>query len=391
MTYDRTPHYTPPSGEPAERDGWNAWGQRPDTPYPPAAEHRQEQAPEPRRQWQDPAPEPRRQWQDPTPEPRRQWQDPTPAPAPGRQWQDPAPEPTRQWQDPAPEPTRQWQDPAPEPRRQWQDLAPAPSQEAPDATPSYYGAQDTSPVAGTDWGRLARKPTPQDVMRASVRSNVAHGLRAMNGKRAHQALSSLSTNRPLSAHGVCLFYSQFDDRQALGVKVYTVARWSFQDALNSDLPRFLSELTSTVSRFATTGGSTRRRWDPRDTNKSLVNMGDLDMPRDTTTYVGLGVETLDTTDKSWAERGSLLRNSGNYMMKLPGEAVALLTDGSILRVVRDVDLPLGVDGTSCTHPLNADRPLHTTRDVVRQLGTPLASAWPQINELGTVLQRYYSE
>lgn len=225
-----------------------------------------------------------------------------------------------------------------------------------------------------------------------VRWEIASSLRSANSDFALKAYASLATAKPLSPHMVSLFYAQRDPRQPGGVRLYTVSRWALSDRLTSDLPRFLDELAAVTVKFAAAATTSRRRWDPRGPDKPLVNRGELDMPQDTT-FAGVGVGTLDTIKGDWSDQVSQAHagdpNRRLLGFELPGEAVALIGDGSILRVVRDVNLPFGHSGITSSHSMDVDQPLMRTHSVLSQLGPRLSQAWPSILTLYDAVRSQY--
>jgi hypothetical protein len=267
--------------------------------------------------------------------------------------------------------------------------APAPQTHRQEPVQQHRHEWQAAPATGTGWNQ---PPQAEDEeLWPSRRREVASAIRSMNGNRGSKAYLSLGTKQPLSPHGVSLFYSYEDPRRPGGLRIYTAARWAVATPLTSDLPLFLSELADTASRFAAAARHTSRRWDPRGPDKPLVNKGDTDIPK-AATYIGLGVETLDTAKGNWMDRVALDRDTDpmrrSIVTQFPGEAVVLLTDDSVLRVLRDPQLPLGYDGVWCSKPLHADRKLLITRDVVQRLGPRLLGAWPEIENLSILLKRH---
>jgi hypothetical protein len=302
----------------------------------------------------------------------------------------PAGHPLSHRREPQPQP---WEQPPPyqhDPRGGWQQ------------PPSYQrdprtGWQQPAPVVAPD----PPQPPPQSAEEAKdwirVRVEVSRAIRLLSVEHAVDAYASLSGSKWLSPHAVSLFYAPYDPRPAGGLRVYTVSRWSWDEPLTRDLPRFLDGLAGVATKFAA-DAPPGHRWDPRGPDKPLINKGDRDMPQDRTVFVGLGVTTLDTASDDWFDWAPPFRERNPYKQMfgpdLPGEAVALIRDGSVLRLNRDGQLELGYDGISCSHSLDPNRPgLSSSYDgktVTDYLGPRLEQALPHITEFNKVLLNQYA-
>ena len=96
------------------------------------------------------------------------------------------------------------------------------------------------------------------------------------------------------------------------------------------------------------------------------------MPQDETAFAGLGIATLDTAKGDWFD-WVLPAHEANpfkpmFGADLPGEAVVVISDNSVLRLNRDRQLDLGYDGISCTHSMDPSRPGLRASHLLQYLG-----------------------
>lgn len=228
---------------------------------------------------------------------------------------------------------------------------------------------------------------------AEVVRQVSSGRRQVNTERRITALEEARVNRLCpSAHAVSLFYAGPDPVNPLGIRIHTVSRWVCPRPEADQLPQMLEALDRTTrTSIAAAGG---RPWDPRGPERPLVDVGDLHMPRVTTQYVGVGVETLDTGIGNWADIAGPLAEMDNTVASralrdLPCEAAALLTTGSHVRVTREGHQPVGpAGGTPGVRPPWTGRPYERTQPTTDTLGGTMRPAWPHLEALARTLHRY---
>jgi hypothetical protein len=295
---------------------------------------------------------------------------PEPAPYPG-----PDPAPADRWNRPTP-PSHE-----PPPPPQWTPPATAFDPPAPRPAP----AANRNPWADPD------EPSPDDIFWADVRRQVAYVLRAINAKHCHDAFDRFSRKDALSPQGAVLFYTAPAPREQHGYKLYFVVRLNFTGPEFDNLPQFLHGLTGAALKNIANAQAAGRRWDPRGPEGSIVNGGNLDMPRDAT-YIGAGVTSLDTEQGGWYTVANSIRQQpmSKSVFDIPGQCLGLLTDGSAIRVARDPNRRVGDDGVTCNKTLDIHRARHWNRfaDLTEQGDPTVRAAWGQLRQLQHTLQDY---
>ncbi|GAA4926103.1 hypothetical protein [Actinoplanes utahensis] len=305
-----------------------------------------------------------------------------PAPAPG--WDQP-PAPTPGWDRHEPQAAE----------RQWRSAA---EQEAADRAEAWRRAE-----------RAKIEQREAEKRGVELRLRVAYEMRMVNMRHLDYCMHKMRALRQpgLAAHGVTLFYSGPDQQEPSGYRLYTVTRFELISPDTNDIVSFLQGLTGTAQRFS--GDATRgQRWDPRGPERSFVNFGDREMPRDSTRYIGLGVDTLEVGDRKWPATAEWLARLDDYsygqaLYGQPGESVVLLTDGvidpqaplrgtpeeaSVIRVVRDDNKPSRYQSVTCNKPLDLGNPVGRSTPLSNDLGNTLRTGWPYIQNLARIFQQH---
>lgn len=246
----------------------------------------------------------------------------------------------------------------------------------------------TPPVQAAPYAEPAG-PSPHDDFWADLRRQVAYTLRSVNAKHCHEAFDRLTTRTALSPQGAVLFYTLPAPDQPQGYRLFRVVRLNFTGPEYDNMAVFLRGLTATAAKNIAHARATGRRWDPRGPERSLVNGGDLDMPRDAT-YVGVGTTSLDTEHGDWLTVAYAVRNQPlvKSSFDIPGQGQALLTDGTALRVLRDPNRRAGDDGIRCNKTLDAHRARHWNpgTNFTEQGDPPTRAAWQELAKLQQTLQ-----
>ncbi|SCL56356.1 hypothetical protein GA0070606_2595 [Micromonospora citrea] len=228
-----------------------------------------------------------------------------------------------------------------------------------------------------------------------LRLQIASRLRAVNAKHCHEAFDRFGKRNALGPHGVVLFYVAADRHAPNGYRLMIATRLFLAGPESDDLPRVMHDLTRTAADNIARGNKRGQRWDPRGPEGSMVNGGDLDMPRDAT-YVGIGVSTLDSDAGPWHTVASSVHNQPlntphpKSVFDLAGQGIALLTDGTALRMVRDPHRRFGDDGVTSNKSLDAGRrwPYNPYANLTEQGDQALRAAWAQLTLLHSTLAEH---
>ncbi|WP_328366557.1 hypothetical protein [Micromonospora zamorensis] len=216
---------------------------------------------------------------------------------------------------------------------------------------------------------------------ADLRNQVVYRSKRLNTGHLIEADQRFGQRGALGAHALMLFFVSDAPSEPHGYKLHTVYRLWPQSPDSDVLPQLLAEMTEVA---ADNIASLGRAWSPLGPEGSMVNGGDMTLPG-STTYVGVGVSTLDSDQGRWYQVARKLREAsaaGRYMsaFNLKGQCYVLLTDGTALHIDRDPQARLGEDGIRCNKTLDPDRiTFHNpyehlteqgddeTRDIWRQL------------------------
>ncbi|MCW3817602.1 hypothetical protein ONA91_24410 [Micromonospora sp. DR5-3] len=225
-----------------------------------------------------------------------------------------------------------------------------------------------------------------------LRLQVASRLRGVNAKHCHEAFDRIGKRNALGPHGVVLFYTTPDQQMPHHYRLLIATRLFLAGPESDDLPRVLHDLARTAAGNVARANKQGRRWDPRGPEGSMVNGGDLDMPRDAA-YVGAGVTTLDSDEGPWHTIAHSVRNQPldtprpRTVFDLSGQGLVLLIDGTALRMVRNPHRRLGDDGITSNRSLDAGRrwPYNPHADLTQQGDQTLRAAWVQLGVLHRTL------
>ncbi|TWJ20654.1 hypothetical protein JD76_00753 [Micromonospora endolithica] len=225
-----------------------------------------------------------------------------------------------------------------------------------------------------------------------LRLQVASRLRGVNAKHCQEAFDRLGRRNALGPHGVVLFYTVGDRQVPHGCRLLIATRLFLAGPESDDLPKVLHDLSRTAAGNIARAESRGQRWDPRGPEGSLINGGDPDMPRDAG-YLGVGISTLDSEDGPWHAVADAVRRQPADMPRprsvfdLAGEGIALLCDGTALRMVRNPRRRLGDDGFTSNKSLDASQrwPYNPYADLTEQGDQTLRAAWAQLGTLHRTL------
>ena len=132
------------------------------------------------------------------------------------------------------------------------------------------------------------------------------------------------------------------------------------------------------------------------------------MPRESTRYIGLGVDTLEVGEKQWPATAEWLARLDDYsygqaLYGQAGESVVLLTDGvidpqaplqgapeeaSVIRVVRDDHKPARYQSVTSNKPLDLNNPVRRSTPLNNDFCDTLRAGWPYIQALARIFQQH---
>ncbi|WP_431937066.1 hypothetical protein [Micromonospora sp. RP3T] len=192
---------------------------------------------------------------------------------------------------------------------------------------------------------------------ADLRRQVAYRCKRINTGHMVEADQRLGSRDALGPHGVVLFFVSDAPAEPHGYRLHTAYRLWLACPEADDLPRLLADLDGVARDNITRAASVHRRWHPLGPDGSMVNGGEMTLPAGST-YVGVGVSSLDSDQGRWNQVVHALRALPGRRLSafdLKGQAYALLTDGTALHIDRDPNARLGVDGVRCNRTLDPDR------------------------------------
>lgn len=289
------------------------------------------------------------------------------------------------------------QPPPPEDVRRGGFDAPYPGNPLPAARPAASGYGP--PAAGPEYPQPGpadpNEHEPENPAWVDVRNLVAARLRTINSTHTHEAFDRVGKRNALSPHGVVLLYTIADRTQPSGVKLHFVTRFFLQGPESDELPAMLQDLHRSALNNIKRSHAAGQRWDPRGPENSMVNGGEMDMPREAD-YLGVAVSTLDTEDVNWRDAVRSLNGQpdgvgrARTVFDLAGRSIAHLIDGTTLLVVRDPHRPLGDTGVRANRNLDIRRTYyfnHNT-DLTTRGGPMIVEAWARLAELHDTLRTY---
>jgi hypothetical protein len=211
----------------------------------------------------------------------------------------------------------------------------------------------------------------------------------------HEAFDRYGRRDALAPHGIILFY-EMDRRMPSGQQyaLFKAVRLFLDGPESSDLIRVLDDLRHSAEVNIARAIETGRRWDPRGPQGSMVNGGDLDMPRQAR-FLGVAVETLNTHHGDWYSVAKSVQSQpfgGNRtVFDLAGQGFVLLSDGTAMHVMRDPTVRVfGDDGIKSSRPLDISQARWHNRhaNLMQQGDQPTQMTWEYLNMLHQTLGSY---
>jgi hypothetical protein len=225
---------------------------------------------------------------------------------------------------------------------------------------------------------------------------VASTVKQVNAKHTHEAFDRFGKKGALAPHGVILFYElprRAPGGQQVGYELFKVIRLFLDGPESADLFRVLDDLQISAESNISRAITTRQRWDPRGPEGSMVNSGDMGMPREAR-YLGVAVETLNTDHGDWYTVARSLQNQpfgGRSVFDLPGQGFVLLIDGTAMYVRRDPTVrSFNDNGIRASKPLDVQQARWHNRyaDLMEQGDQPTRMTWAYLNQLHETLGTY---
>jgi hypothetical protein len=217
-------------------------------------------------------------------------------------------------------------------------FVPGPPPASPGWRPPAPGWQPDNPGA---WGQSS--PDPGEAALIRLRNTVIDKLSLINAKHCLAAFDNRDRRDALSPHGIVFLYAE-PGRRTDWITLKTARRYFYEGPESADLPALLSDLTTVASTKADTAATAGQTWLP---GTGMESRRDRLHPE--ARYVGVAVSTLDMPDLTWAQAS----RAANSPLELPGRAMALLTDGTALLVVRRSHRGFGESGVFSTANLEA--------------------------------------
>lgn len=231
---------------------------------------------------------------------------------------------------------------------------------------------------------------------ADVRRLVALEVKSVNAKHCHHAFDLLGKRGAVAPNGVILFYTapDPDPKSRYGYLLFKVTRLAFAGPEYDDLPRMLRGLRGAAEAAIERAQLAERRWDPRGPESSLVNGGDMDMPRDAR-FIGTAAETLHTDVGDWYTVARSIQNQplgvgAKSVFDLTGQGFVHLIDGTVMHVVRDNNRHMGDDGVRCNKSTVPGRTYFQDRypDLTTEGDQATRDAWTELTNLHNTLAHY---
>lgn len=242
---------------------------------------------------------------------------------------------------------------------------------------------------------LHQVPTAEESRWADLRNRVASRLRTINSKHCLEAFDRFDRRNALGPHGIVLFYNAPDDNRPFGNRLFIATRLFLAGPESDNLASVIADVTRHAASNIARAEGRRRRWDPLGPEAPMVNGGDASMSR-RLIFVGTGVTTLDTEKGSWYTLARSIRNQPLdtprplSVFDLAGQGIALLTDGTAIRVVRDPDRPIGDNGIACNKTMDASRTWHygLHADVTKLGDHGIREGWERLAALHQTLRNH---
>ncbi|SIM53129.1 hypothetical protein [Micromonospora cremea] len=258
-------------------------------------------------------------------------------------------------------------------------------------TPPPPPLRPPAPSSAYEQAPVGDEVSPEVRRWADLRKQVAYRCKRINTGHMVEADQRFGQPDAIGPHGVVLFFVSDALAEPHGYQLHTAYRLWLASPEADDLPRLLADLAEVASENIARGASTRRRWHPLGPDGSMVNGGDMSLPHGST-YVGVGVSTLDSDQGRWYQLAHTLRDlpaTGRRLsvFDLKGQCYVLLTDGTAMHIDRDPHARLGVDGIRCNRTLDPDRVTYFNRheNLTEDCDEAIRHVWRQLGALDRTL------
>jgi hypothetical protein len=287
------------------------------------------------------------------------------------------------WPDPRsgrPDPGPGWQEPGPG----WQESGPGRTEAAQGWQPPYQGAaefQQQYPQESPGWEPLAdpqQRPEVEPVS-STIRGQVVDRMIRINTSHALQAADRLGTKLAVGPHCLALF--SIDTIPGRYQRLSTATRLILDGEDAESLPDLLRDLTARAREKISEAHAKGRRWEPRTPLTGLVLRSEEFS--ENTTYIGLGVSTLDTPEIPWSRaRQSVTGADG---LHLRGQGMIYLHDDTAVHIVRRAQMASGQHEITASRRVDSQYPSRRDEHLIERATHHGDESWELMRHLHEVL------
>jgi hypothetical protein len=259
---------------------------------------------------------------------------------------------------------------------------------APGWQPPYQGAAEfrqeylTAPTwdsaPPTELIQQPVRPESESIS-STMRGQIVDRMIRINTSHALQAADRLGTKLAVGPHCLALF--SVDQAPSRYQRLSTATRLILDGDDAENLPDLLRDLTDRAREKIAEGYASGRRWDPRTPLTGLVlRSEELD---EATTYIGLGVSTLDTPGLPWSRARQ--RVTGADGLHLRGQGLIYLQDGTAMQVIRRAQMASGQHEITASRRVDSQYPSRRDEYLIERATHHGDESWELMRHLHEVL------
>jgi hypothetical protein len=212
-----------------------------------------------------------------------------------------------------------------------------------------------------------------------MRGQIVDRMIRINTSHALQAADRLGTKLAVGPHCLALF--SVDQAPSRYQRLSTATRLILDGDDAENLPDLLRDLTDRAREKIAEGYASGRRWDPRTPLTGLVlRSEELD---EATTYIGLGVSTLDTPGLPWSRARQ--RVTGADGLHLRGQGLIYLQDGTAMQVIRRAQMASGQHEITASRRVDSQYPSRRDEYLIERATHHGDESWELMRHLHEVL------